>query len=181
MRWHSGNGNGQIAYMTLLPRDRLGVVVVVNTWSVPLIHAALANRIMDTYLGYPPRDWAGETLARVPAVRAAEDSVARVITAMKTDTPPPLPLRTYAGRYDEPLYGPVLVRSEPGGLTLQLGEGETADLEYHGTAGFYVRWRDPFVRDYWGTHVMFEARGDSVVSLSTRIGRDAFTAQRSRE
>ena len=71
MRWHSGNGNGQIAYMTLLPRDRLGVVVVVNTWSAPLIHAAIANRIIDTYLGYPPRDWAGETLARVPAARAA--------------------------------------------------------------------------------------------------------------
>lgn len=181
MRWHSGNGNGQIAYMTLLPRDRLGVVVVVNTWSVPLIHAAVVNRIMDTYLGYPPRDWAGETLARVPAVRAAQDSQARAIAAMKTDAPPPLPLRAYAGRYDEPLYGPVLVRSEPAGLTLQMGEGELADLEYHGSAGFYVRWRDPFVRENWVSHVTFEALADSVVSLSTRIGRDDFTAKRSRE
>ena len=181
MRWHSGNGNGQIAYMTLLPRDRLGVVVVVNTWSVPLIHGAVVNRILDTYLGYPLRDWAGEALARVPAVRAAEDSVAGVIAAMKTDAPPPLPLRAYAGRYDEPLYGPVLVRSGPGGLTLQMGEGELADLEYHGTAGFYVRWRDPFVRENWVSHVRFEALGDSVVSLSTRIGRDQFTAQKSRE
>jgi CubicO group peptidase (beta-lactamase class C family) len=181
MRWHSGNGNGQIAYMTLLPRDRLGVVVVVNTWSVPLIHAAVANRIMDTYLGYPPRDWAGETLARVPGVRAAEDSQARTIAAMKTDAPPPLPLRAYEGRYDEPLYGPVLVRSGSTGLTLQMGEGETADLEYHGAAGFYVRWRDPFVRDYWGTHVTFDTTGDAVVSLSTRIGRDQFTAKKSRE
>ena len=181
MRWHSGNGNGQIAYMTLLPRDRLGVVVVVNTWSVPLIHAAIVNRILDTYLGYPLRDWAGEALARVPAVRVAEDSVAGVIEAMKTDALPPLPLRAYAGRYDEPLYGPVQVRAGPGGLTLQMGEGETADLEYHGTAGFYVRWRDPFVREYWRTHLTFEALGDSVVSLSTRIGRDQFTARKARE
>ena len=181
MRWHTGNGNGQIAYMTLLPRDRLGVVVVVNTWSVPLIHAAVVNRIMDTYLGYPPRDWAGETLARVPAARAAQDSQASTIAAMKTDAPPPLPLPAYAGRYEEPLYGPVLVRSEPGGLTLQMGEGETADLEYHGAAGFYVRWRDPFVREYWGTHVTFESQGGVILSLKTRIGRDEFTAQRRRE
>jgi len=181
LRWHTGNGDGQIAYLALLPRDRLGVVVVVNTWSVPLIHMALVNRILDTYLGYPPRDWAGETLARVPAVRAAQDSQASTVAAMQTDAPPPLPLRAYAGRYDEPLYGPVLVRAGPAGLTLQMGEGETADLEYHGAAGFYVRWRDPFVRDYWGTHVTFEALGASVVSLSTRIGRDAFTAQRRRE
>ena len=181
MRWHSGNGNGQIAYMTLLPRDRLGVVVLVNTWTVPLIHAALVNRILDTYLGYPPRDWAAETLARVPAVREAEDSSARAITAMRADSPPPLPLQAYAGRYDEPLFGPVLVRAGPDGLTLQMGEGEVADLEFHGAAGFYVRWRDPFVRDYWGTHVTFEAVGDSVLSLRTRIGRDDFTARRRRE
>jgi len=147
---------------------------------VPLIHAAIANRIMDTYLGYPPRDWAGETLARVPAVRAAQDSQARAIAAMKSAAPP-LPLPAYAGRYQEPLYGPVLVRAGPDGLTLQMGEGEIADLEYHGAAGFYIRWRDPFVREYWGTHVTFEAAGDSVLSLSTRIGRDDFTARRRKE
>jgi CubicO group peptidase (beta-lactamase class C family) len=64
--WHTGNGNGQIAYMVLLPRDRLGVVVLVNTWSAPLVHGALINRIVDTYLGYEPRDWAAEAFARVP-------------------------------------------------------------------------------------------------------------------
>jgi CubicO group peptidase (beta-lactamase class C family) len=178
MRWHSGNGNGQIAYMTLLPRDRLGVVVVVNTWSVPLIHGALANRILDTYLGYPLRDWAGETLARVPAVREAQDSQARAVAAMRPSAPPPLPLPAYVGRYDEPLFGPVLVRAGPGGLTLRMGEGDLADLEFHGTEGFYVRWRDPFVRDYWGTHVTFESRGDTVLSLKTRIGRDEFAARK---
>lgn len=181
MRWHSGNGNGQIAYMTLLPRDRLGVVVVVNTWSVPLIHAAVVNRILDTYLGYPPRDWAAETLARVPAARGTQDSAARVIAAMKSAAPPPLPLPAYAGRYDEPLFGPVLVRAGPEGLTFQMGEGEMADLEYHGAAGFYLRWRDPFVREYWPAHVRFETVGDSVLSLRTRIGRDEFTARRRKQ
>jgi hypothetical protein len=75
----------------------------------------------------------------------------------------------------------VLVRAGPEGLTFQMGEGEMADLEYHGAAGFYLRWRDPFVREYWPAHVRFETVGDSVLSLRTRIGRDEFTARRRNE
>jgi len=32
----------------------------VNTWSAPFVHGALVMRILDTYLGYEPRDWVGE-------------------------------------------------------------------------------------------------------------------------
>jgi len=176
--WHTGNGDGQVAYMALLPRERFGVVVLVNTWSVPLIHGALLNRILDTYLGYEMRDWAGETLARVPADLAARESAMRTMAQMKSDAPPPLPLSKYAGRYDNPLFGPVRVRLEQSRLVLQMGEGEMADLEYHGDEGFWVSWRDPLFRENFGTHVRFAVEGDSVTSLSTRINRDEFTARR---
>jgi CubicO group peptidase (beta-lactamase class C family) len=176
--WHTGNGDGQIAYMALLPRDRLGIVVLVNTWSAPNVHMALVNRIIETYLGYPPRDWSAEALARVPAMIAAGDSATRVMIAMKSVSPPPLPLERYAGRYDHPLFGPVVVRVERSELTLQMGEGQKADLEYHGGNAFYTRWRDPLFRENFGTHVEFESAGDSIKSLLTRINRDAFTANK---
>jgi CubicO group peptidase (beta-lactamase class C family) len=177
MLWHTGNGDGQIAFMALLPRDRLGVVVLVNTWSAPMVHMALINRIFDSYLGYPPRDWAGEALARVPAMVRAQDSATRVMEAMRSTAPPPLPLAAYAGRYDNPLFGPLFVRVERPGLTLQMGEGQTADLEFHGDP-FYLRWRDPLFREYYGVHVMFEVAGGSVLSLRTRINRDEFVARK---
>jgi CubicO group peptidase (beta-lactamase class C family) len=176
--WHTGGGDGQMAYMALLPRDRLGVVVLVNTWSVPFIHGALVNRILDTYLGYEPRDWAGETLARIPAQRAAADSAARAMTAMRSASPPPLPLASYAGRYDNPLYGPIWIRLESTGLTLQVGEGQVADLEYHGGNGFYTRWRDPLYAESYGTHIDYATAGSSVTGLSTRINRDEIVAGR---
>lgn len=176
--WHTGNGDGQIAYMALLPRERFGVVVLVNTWSAPLIHGALVNRILDTYLGYEMRDWAGETLARIPADVAARDSFMRTIVQMKTDAPPPLPLSKYTGRYDNPLFGPVHVRLEQSRLVLQMGDGQKADLEDHGNAGFWLWWRDPLFRENFGTHVRFAVEGHSVTSLSTRINRDEFTAPR---
>ena len=173
--WHTGGGDGQYAYMALLPRDRLGVVVLVNTWSVPLIHMAIVNRILDTYLGYEPRDWAAERLARLPAQRAALDSATRAMQAMRTASPSPLPLAQYASRYDTPLYGPIWVRAESSGLTLQMGKGQIADLEYHG-GPFYVLWHDPLYREIYGTHVEFTVSGDTVVGLSMRVNRDDIVA-----
>jgi CubicO group peptidase (beta-lactamase class C family) len=179
IHWHTGNGDGQIAWLALLPRDRLGVVVLVNTWSAPFVHMALINRTLDTYLGYEPRDWAAEALARVPAMDRARDSVARVMEAMKSAAPPPLPPAAYAGTYQHPLFGPVHVRTEGSRLSLRMGDGQEADLEYHGGDTFYTRWRDPLYRENFGAHVEFARAGDSVVSLSTRINRDEFTAVRS--
>ena len=62
--WHTGSGNGQLAFAALLPKDGLGVVVLVNTWAAPFVHAALVNYLLDTYLGEPLRDWSTEGLAQ---------------------------------------------------------------------------------------------------------------------
>jgi CubicO group peptidase (beta-lactamase class C family) len=176
--WHTGNGNGQIAYMALFPNERLGVAVFVNTWSAPFVHAALLNRIADVYLGYAARDWAAEQFARLPAGDSAREANVRAMVAMRSSAPPPAPLAAYAGRYDDPLFGPVWVRLAGSGLTLQMGEGQIADLEYHGGNNFYVVWRDPLYREFYGTHVTFMASGDSVVSLSTTMNRDSFVARK---
>jgi CubicO group peptidase (beta-lactamase class C family) len=176
--WHSGNGDGQIAWMVLFPNERLGILVIVNTWSAPGVHSALINRIADTYLGYEPRDWAAEAFARAPAGDSARAANARAMIAMRSSVPPRLPLSAYAGRYDHPVFGPVLIRLEGSGLTLQMGGGRIADLEYHGADAFYTMWRDPFFREYYGTHVAFTTVGDSVVSFTTTLVRDEFTARK---
>jgi CubicO group peptidase (beta-lactamase class C family) len=177
--WHSGNGNGQIAYMALFPTERLGIVVMVNTWSAPLVHAALINRIADTYLGYSPRDWAAEEFARLPAQDSARAANKRAMIAMGASAPPAPPLGPYAAQYEHPLFGPVWIRLADRGLTLQMGDGQVADLEYHGNDAFYVAWRDPFFREFYGgEHVTFTTSGDSIVSFTTLMNRDQFTARR---
>jgi len=176
--WHTGNGDGQIAYMALFPDDRLGIVVMVNTWAAPSVHMALINRIADTYLGYEPRDWAAEFFTRLPALDSARAANERAMIAMRSTAPPPKPLAAYAGRYDHPVFGPVWIRLAGSALTLQMGDGRLADLEYHGGDAFYVVWRDPFFRETYATHVFFAISGDSVVSFSTTLNRDSFTARK---
>ena len=184
MLWDTGNGNGQLAWMALYPNDRLGIAVLVNTWSAPNVHFALINRIADAYLGYPPRDWAAETLgpAPTPARIAARDSARasreQARAAMRSVASPRLPLAAHAGRYDHPVFGPVWIRSADSGLTLQMGEGRSADLEYHGSDAFYVVWRDPFVREIYDAHAVFTYSGDSVVAFTTTLNRDRFTARK---
>jgi CubicO group peptidase (beta-lactamase class C family) len=176
--WHTGNGDGQIAWMALFPDNKLGIVVMVNTWAAPFVHAALINRIADTYLGYAPRDWAAEAFARLPAMDSAREANERAMIAMRSSTPPRTALSAFAGRYDHPVFGPVWIRPDSSRLTLQMGDGWIADLEYHGGDTFYVVWRDPFFREYYGTHVTFAMNGDSVVSFTTTMNRDQFTADR---
>jgi CubicO group peptidase (beta-lactamase class C family) len=184
MIWHSGNGDGQIAWMAIYPDDRLGIAVLVNTWSAPNVHFALLNRIADTYLGYPPRDWVTETLGPVPtaARMASRDSVRaareQAMASMRGVSTPKLPLAAFAGRYDNPVFGPLWIRRESSGLTLQMGAGRVADLEYHGSDAFYVVWRDPFFRETYGTHLAFTFSGDSVTSFTTTLNRDRFTARK---
>ena len=176
--WHTGNGDGQISFIALYPDDRLGIVVLVNTWAAPNVHAALVNRIADTYLGFEPRDWAREGFWRVTPQNNGSPALDTAMIAMRSAAPPRLPLSAFTGRYDHPVFGPVWIRSADSHLTLQMGEGRIADLEYHGADAFYVMWRDPFFREYYPTHVAFAASGDSVLSFTTTLNRDVFTARK---
>jgi hypothetical protein len=176
MLWHSGNGNGQIAYMALLPKERLGVVVLVNTWAAPFVHGALASYLLDVYLGIPPRDWSAEALARAPKIREEERAEGKKLLAeARPSSQPPRPLASYAGRYDDCLYGPVIVRLEGKGLTLQMGEGQKADLLHHHDDSFVVRWRDPLFQEERITLVSFEGE-ESPRKLAFQNGRDHVVA-----
>src|SRR5213078_3774157 len=154
--------------------------VLVNTWSAPFVHGALVMRILDTYLGYEPRDWVGEAHERAKRAAAARDSVSPVREAQRPAAPPPLPLAAYAGRFENALFGPVLVRVQGSALTFQMDRGQVAELDYDGENAFALRWRDPLYREHFGSLVHFEGSGHSIDQLSTTINHDTFTATRVR-
>jgi hypothetical protein len=112
------------------------------------------------------------TIAQTPAQDSARAAAnARALAAMRVTAPPPVPLDAYAGRYEHPRVGPVVVRRGGAGLTMQIGEGQAApaELEYHGANTF---------RASNGPHVTFTVSGDSVVALTTFRDRDQFTARK---
>jgi hypothetical protein len=149
MLWHSGNANGMPSYMAIMPKEKLGVVVMINTWGAPVLHGALASRIFDTLLGLSPRDWSGEALA---SSRRQEKPEPR---ARVTGTHPSVALDDYAGTYVDLVFGEMAVTRVGDHLVLQFAKGELADLSHWHYDIFDVRWRDPAVRVSYPTLAVF--------------------------
>jgi hypothetical protein len=182
MFWHTGNADGQPAFMAILPRDHLGVVIMMNTWGAGLLHGLLMNRVLDEYLGYPPRDWSGEALPRKAAIRDGYDyaaNVRRLAAGRVSGTAPSHPLEAYAGVYVDSLYGPQTVTLENGRLTMRMGTGEVADLSHWHYDTFLVTWRDPLFREVYVALLTFDSNADGrVTRLTAQINRDTIRSER---
>jgi len=169
MLWHSGGADGMPTFMAILPDDKIGVAVMVNTWSAPTLHGAIASRIFDTLLGVKePRDWAGQPPKPTP----------REWPARIPDTKPSRPLDAYAGTYVDELYGDLAVTHDAGKLALQFGGGEIGDLEHWHLDTFRLRWRDR-AYDWADALVAFALNAEGKpVRLDMRVGRHEVTGVR---
>lgn len=173
MFWHSGSADGMPVYMCILPEEKIGVLVMTNSWEAGVLHGALAGRILDTLLGKPLKDNAGEAIEMQRNASAPAPEPVRI-----ADTKPSRPLDAYAGPYVDTPHGDMVITHEGGKLTLQFGGGEKADLEHWHHDVFRVRWQDrvngwadsfaAFALDATGTPRRFEMN----------LGRDVIEAVR---
>jgi len=107
---HSGVLNGFRALVTMVPRLKLGFVILANQNGTNL-NEALTNTLLDEYLQLPKsRDWNAHMLGVVKQneAKALADKQQRD-AARKQGTKPSLPLASYAGTYKEAAYGEVKV------------------------------------------------------------------------
>ncbi|MFO0848615.1 MAG: serine hydrolase [Gemmataceae bacterium] len=113
---HGGMIDGFRAIMVLLPDHAVGFAILCNLDRTKM-PVALANTLIDRFLGLAPKDWdayfqkleADEAAGR--AARLAARDAART-----PGTTPTLPLDRYAGEYADPGYGPSRVSAEGGKL-----------------------------------------------------------------
>jgi CubicO group peptidase (beta-lactamase class C family) len=179
--WHTGGADGMPSYMGILPRQKLGVVVMMNTWGADHLHGALANRIIDTFLGAPARDWSGEALVRHKAA-IREEAARRPSFEARRENPVAAarPLEDYAATYTSPLYGDVHVGIEEGALSLRLGDGAKAALTPWDGNAFLVTWRDPVFREvFYDTLATFgEGSGGVIDRFTMVVNRETIEATR---
>ncbi|MCB0571869.1 MAG: serine hydrolase [Phaeodactylibacter sp.] len=115
---HTGGIDGFVTSVTLLPEEKLGVVVLTNT-DQNYFYEALKWEIVDAFLGLPYRDYSKayfgyyqrNTENEAQAIQALRDSVA-------TGHEPSLPVKAYAGRYTNEIYGHITLKPEGNGLTV---------------------------------------------------------------
>ncbi len=140
--WHTGGWPGMVSRVTLVPEQKLGVVVLTNA-ELGGAFQAVTLRALDAYLDAPRTDWnAAYAAALAKNQGKADQDWAKHEAARDAKSRPSLPLDGYAGTYRDPWYGDV--RIERSGQALRMRFGRTPDLvgrlEHWQHDTFIVRW-----------------------------------------
>jgi CubicO group peptidase (beta-lactamase class C family) len=116
---HAGALNGFRTQVALLPSQRAGIVVLINSGrggAGLAIHRAIA----DLILAKGSRDWSAYYLALDKSSAEHEEEVKREHEAkIHRDTKPSRELAAYAGTYENTAYGPATLSLENGSLVLR--------------------------------------------------------------
>jgi CubicO group peptidase (beta-lactamase class C family) len=144
---HGGAIDGMTAQVALVPEEKLGLVVLTNKAGT-MLPTAVMNRVLDAYLGAPPRDWSAEMLKVKEGIDKIEkDRKAKEEKDRAADSEPSLPLEKYAGNYKDDFYGTAKVTREGDKLVLRYGT-MVCDLEHWSYDTFRAkpreRHQDPF-------------------------------------
>ncbi len=109
---HGGNIDGFTASVTLLPKDGIGIVVLVNQNGAAL-GELVARHAMDRLLGGATRDWSGQALVRFNAAQAVANSASqKKAIARIPNAPPAHALDAYVGTYADSGYGAASITLE---------------------------------------------------------------------
>ena len=108
---HQGGIDGFISMVSLVPSEKIGIVVLTNSGSEgSYVAAAMSNTILDALLGRPKTDWISFMKKEEDqALKAKEEEVFPEIVSHKT---PVRAFEEYVGLYENPAYGPVVVQYE---------------------------------------------------------------------
>lgn len=113
---HAGAIDGFRAHITLIPKVKIGIVLL-NNLDHTQMNLAVSNSIVDLLLGLPKKDW--NTYIREQVRKEEAAARARFLEREKNRRPgtkPSLPLKDYCGFYEDPAYGTATISLENGHL-----------------------------------------------------------------
>ena len=142
---HTGGVNGFVTSVTLVPEEKLGVIVFTNT-DQNAFYEALKWEIVDAYLGNPYRNYNQFYLQRMNANwqnEATKDKAMKDSVALKPAAG--LALKDYTGEYFNDVYGNMSVVIEQNELRMKFSHHPHmyAKLEALGNNRFYATFSDP--------------------------------------
>ncbi|MGH7171103.1 MAG: serine hydrolase [Gemmataceae bacterium] len=131
---HAGAIDGFRCHFTLVPKARLGIVLLCNL-NQTRMNIALSNGLLDMLLELPhrqQRDWNAIVHAAERKDDAEADKTERENQKHRhLDTQPSRHLAGYIGAYEHPAYGTVRITLENGRLVWQWNRWSAALIHYH--------------------------------------------------
>ena len=165
---HTGGVNGFVTSVTLVPEEKLGVIVLTNT-DANNFYEALKWEIVDAYMKLPYRNYSSVMLTNH---KMSEGQMKKMVD-LKKDTiqskpATALPLNAYTGEYTHELYGKMNITIENGDLIMRFEHhpNRYSKLEPLGGNRFLSTWNDPL----FGVKVLpFTVENGKVRSLTVRV------------
>jgi CubicO group peptidase (beta-lactamase class C family) len=145
---HTGGLPGYLSKVVMIPELKLGVVVLTNQESGAAFES-ISYHILDYYLGAAPWDWIGayqKIIARNEADATAAEK--KDHNARNAASGPSLALEKYAGSYNDPWYGDIVIAYSNNQLQIRFSHtpGLEGDLEHWQHDTFIAHWRDRELR-----------------------------------
>lgn len=142
---HTGGVNGFVTSVTLVPEEKLGIIVLTNTDQNSL-YEAFKWEILDAYLQLPFRNYSNLYLQYYNTQKMEDmekDKRMKDSVAMHNATA--LPLKAYTGNYFNDVYGDMEVVIENGEMKMKFSHHPDmyAKLEALGGNRFYAVFSDP--------------------------------------
>jgi len=139
---HDGALDGMRARVTLVPEEKLGFVILLNS-SNGQLHGAIGYRILDHYMGAPEKDWNSVQLklAKESEEKAKAEEKKKEESRAK-NTKPSLLLEKYAGTYEHEMYGELKISELSGALVTNFYPAFVGDLKHWQHDAFQVIWKD---------------------------------------
>ncbi len=142
--WHTGGWPGMVSRLTLVPGEKLGVVVLTNQ-EVGAAFNAITLSVLDAYLGGDKHDWVDAYAKAVAKGQdKADEAWAKHQSARDKGSRPSLPLAGYTGTFRDRWYGDMQVSAAGKGLRLRFTKTAqlSGRLEHWQHDTFIVRWDD---------------------------------------
>lgn len=142
--WHTGGLSGMVSRVTLVPEEKLGIVVLTNQ-EAGAAFSSITYRLLDAFFNAPATDW-NAAYSSVLKSRGSdvEAGLQKLFAARNVNSKPSLPLEKYAGTYRDVWYGDVSVTMENGKLRMTFSHSPalTGELEHFQYDTFIARWQD---------------------------------------
>jgi hypothetical protein len=166
---HDGGITGYVSSVTLVPDERLGIIILTNTDQNEL-YEALKWELVDAFLKMPFRNYSEQYLARAKNAKNVQQQADKKLRDSVALNLQPVPfVSNFTGTYRNDLYGNVTVtRGLNNDLEMRFEHHPRmfAKLQPVGGARFYATFSDPI---YGKTVFPFTVQNGKVLSVKVKV------------
>jgi CubicO group peptidase (beta-lactamase class C family) len=166
---HDGGVNGYVSSVTLVPQDKLGIIILTNT-DQNAFYEALRWEIMDAYFKQPYRNYSDVYLNNFKKNLADEQKVIRKLRdSVAMNLKPALSVNSYTGRYHNELYGNLdITRGENNDLEVRFEHHNKMYVKLQPVGGnrFFASFSDPV---YGRTVFPFTVQGGRITAVKVKV------------